>query len=122
MELAKYLRRHPAVSRVNYPGLNTDPGQARNLSLFEGFGGMLSFELRGGAESARELVSRLKLVKEAPSLGGVETLITRPVTTSHSGLSLEDREKLGISESLLRVSVGIEGIEDLIDDFAQALS
>jgi cystathionine beta-lyase/cystathionine gamma-synthase len=83
---------------------------------------MLSFELKGGAEAAREFIRKLNLVQEAPSLGGVETLITRPVTTSHSGLSLQDREQLGITDGLLRVSVGIEGIPDLIDDFAQALS
>jgi cystathionine beta-lyase/cystathionine gamma-synthase len=121
LALAQYLAQHRAVAKVNYPGLNDDPKKVRNLSLFEGFGGMLSFELQGGAEAARTLVSRLQLLKEAPSLGGVESLITRPATTSHSGLSPDDRKKLGISDGLLRVSVGIEGIQDLVEDFAQAL-
>jgi cystathionine beta-lyase/cystathionine gamma-synthase len=118
LELARFLDQHRAVARVNYPGLLPEG----DSDLFEGFGGMISFELMGGAESAREFIRRLKLAQEAPSLGGVETLITRPVTTSHSGLSVEDRESLGISDGLVRVSVGIEGIDDLIDDFAQALS
>jgi cystathionine beta-lyase/cystathionine gamma-synthase len=122
LELARFLEGHPAVSRVNYPGLENGFSNVEDLDRFQGFGGMISFELSGGADAAREFVSMLELAQEAPSLGGVETLITRPVTTSHSGLSSEDREQLGITDGLLRVSVGIEGIEDLIDDFAQALA
>ena len=122
LDVARFLQDHPAVSIVNYPGLGSCPENARNLNLFVGFGGMLSFELEGGAESAREFIRKLNLVQEAPSLGGVETLITRPVTTSHSGLSLQDREQLGISDGLLRVSVGIEGIPDLIDDFCSGIA
>jgi cystathionine beta-lyase/cystathionine gamma-synthase len=101
--------------------LENDPEKTAELSIFGGFGGMISFELKGGAEAARKFIRKLKLVQEAPSLGGVETLVTRPVTTSHSGLCSEDRERLGITDGLLRISVGIEGVEDLIDDFAQAL-
>lgn len=122
LELARFLSDHPAVAVVNYPGLAKRPEGVQKPGLFAGYGGMLSFELNGGTETAREFVRELKLVQEAPSLGGVETLITRPVTTSHSGLSAEDRQHLGISDGLLRVSVGIEGVEDLIEDFAQALS
>jgi cystathionine beta-lyase/cystathionine gamma-synthase len=82
---------------------------------------MLSFELKGGVETAERFMQNTTLPIIAPSLGGVETLITRPVTTSHSGLSPEDRERLGISESLVRVSIGIEATEDIIEDFNQAL-
>jgi cystathionine beta-lyase/cystathionine gamma-synthase len=109
---------------VNYPGLESHPRHARARELFEGFGGMLSFELKGGSEAngaADKFIARLQLPACAPSLGGVETLITRPATTSHSGMSREDRERLGITDSLIRLSVGIEAAEDLIEDFKQAL-
>ena len=87
---------------------------------------MLSFEMKGGTEAskkeaAEKFISRAELPACAPSLGGVETLITRPATTSHSGMSREDRERLGITDSLIRLSVGIEAAEDLIEDFEQAL-
>jgi len=89
--------------------------------LFDGFSGMLSFELKGGVEAAERFIQNTTLPIVAPSLGGVESLITRPVTTSHSGLSKEDLQKQGISDSLIRLSVGIEATEDLIEDFKQAL-
>jgi cystathionine beta-lyase/cystathionine gamma-synthase len=106
---------------VNHPGLESHPRHARARELFDGFGGMLSFELVGGLEAAERMLARLELPISAPSLGGVETLITRPATTSHSGLSPEDRAKLGIGDGLVRLSVGIEATEDLIADFEQAL-
>ena len=79
------------------------------------------FELKGGVEEAQQFISNTTLTISAPSLGGVETLITRPVTTSHSGLSAEDRQRLGISDRLIRLSVGIEATDDLIQDFSRAL-
>ena len=82
---------------------------------------MLSFEIKGGVDSAERFMRRAKLPIVAPSLGGVETLITRPATTSHSGMSREDRARLGITDSLIRVSIGIEATEDIIEDFDQAL-
>lgn len=96
--------------------------------LLSGFGGMLSFRLLdgdgadGAGESAAEaVIGALRLPFVAPSLGGVETLITRPATTSHAGMSPQDRERLGITSDLMRVNCGIEGQQDLIDDFSQAL-
>ncbi len=83
---------------------------------------MVSFEVKGGLEAAQRFVEQTTLAIVAPSLGGVETLVTRPVTTSHSGLSLQERQQLGISDSLIRISVGIEATQDLIEDFDQALS
>jgi cystathionine beta-lyase/cystathionine gamma-synthase len=121
LEIARFLARHPAVARVNYPGLETHARHARANALFDGFGGMLSFELAGGLEAAERMLARLELPISAPSLGGVETLITRPATTSHSGLAPEDRAKLGISDGLVRLSVGIEATEDLVADLGQAL-
>lgn len=121
LRIAQFLEQHEAVETVNYPGLETHPEHRRALDLFDGFSGMLSFELKGGAEAAERFLERVTLPIVAPSLGGIETLITRPVTTSHSGMSPEDRERLGITDGLIRLSVGIESTEDLIEDFMQAL-
>ena len=121
LRLAQFLEKHPRVSHVNYAGLESHPQHARARELFEGFGGVLSFEVTGGVDAAQRVVERVTLPIVAPSLGGVETLITRPVTTSHAGMSAEDRARLGISDGLIRVSVGIEATEDLIADFDQAL-
>ena len=119
--LASFLEAHPAVVRVNYPGLSGHPQYNRAKTLFNGCGGVLSFEVAGDYRVADELISRLKLPVSAPSLGGVETLITRPVQTSHAELSLGERETAGISERLIRVAVGIEAAADLCADFEQAM-
>ena len=89
--------------------------------LFNGYGGMLSFELHSGITGAKKLLENLVLPIQAPSLGGVESLITRPAATTHCGLSKEDRHRIGISEGLIRFSVGIESTTDLIQDFEDAL-
>jgi cystathionine beta-lyase/cystathionine gamma-synthase len=121
LRIAQFLEAHPAVARVHYAGLESHPRYARARSLFAGFGGVLSFELKGPAARADEFAGRVRIPAVAPSLGGVHTLLTRPASTSHAGLSPEDRERLGISDGLLRLSVGIEATEDLLEDFAQAL-
>lgn len=121
LRIAQFLEKHPAVEKVNYPGLESHPAHERAKELFDGFSGMLSFEVRGGIEAAERFMKKTTLPVIAPSLGGIETLLTRPSTTSHSGLSPEDRRSLGISDSLIRMSVGIEATEDLIEDFDRAL-
>jgi cystathionine beta-lyase/cystathionine gamma-synthase len=121
LAISDFLDRHPEVCRVYYPGLSTDKYHRRATELFDGFGGMLSFELKGGEEQARRALKRLKLAADAPSLGGVESLATRPVTTSHSGLSREAQQQQGITDGLIRFSVGIEAAEDLIGDLKQAI-
>ena len=121
LKIAKFLQGHSAIQKVNYPGLDTHPQHARARELFDGFGGMLSFELKGGAAAAQQFMKRTTLPIIAPSLGGVETLLTLPSKTSHSGMSPEDRNALGISDGLIRMSVGIEATEDIIEDFQQAL-
>ena len=121
LRIAQFLEKHAAVSRVNYAGLESHRGHQRARELFEGFSGMLSFELRGGVAAADKFMQRVSIPIVAPSLGGVETLVTRPSITSHAGMSREDRERLGISDSLVRVSVGIEATDELIEDFDQAL-
>ena len=122
LKIAQFLENHPAVAKVYYPGLPTHPRHQRACEFFEGCGGMVSFEVKGGLEAAQSFLEQTTLAIVAPSLGGVETLVTRPVTTTHSGLSLPERQQLGISDSLIRLSVGIEATQDLIEDFDQALS
>jgi cystathionine beta-lyase/cystathionine gamma-synthase len=121
LKIARFLEKHPAVQKVNYPGLESHPAHKRARELFDGFSGMLSFEVKGGLEAAQGFMKKTTLPVIAPSLGGIETLLTRPATTSHSGLDPEDRRRLGISDSLIRLSVGIEATEDIIEDFDQAL-
>jgi len=120
--IAKFLSAHPAVETVNYPGLNTCTGYHLARELFDGFSGMLSFEIKGDVAAADNFIARTRFPISAPSLGGVETLITRPATTSHSGLSPAERKAAGISDRLIRLSVGLEATEDLIDDFDQVLT
>jgi cystathionine gamma-synthase/cystathionine gamma-lyase/cystathionine beta-lyase len=121
LALASFLVGHPAVSAVNYPGLPSHPDHARAAELLSGYGGMLSLRLRGGDPAAIALLDAVRLPYVAPSLGGVESLITRPATTSHADMSPADRDRLGITSDLIRISVGIEDPNDLITDFAQAL-
>lgn len=121
LKIARWLEQHPAVARVNYPGLESHSNHLRACELFDGFGGVLSFELEGGLEAARRFMERVTIPISAPSLGGVETLITRPATTSHSGMSAAERTRTGISDGLVRLSVGLETSDDLIEDFETAL-
>jgi len=121
LRLARFLEGHERVERVNYPGLESHPQHERAMKLFAGCGGVLSFELRGDVEAADRLLDALELPVSAPSLGGVESLITRPARTSHAGLTPEARAAIGVSDTLIRVAVGIEGGEDLCADFAQGL-
>ena len=122
LALARFLAGHPAVAAVHYPGLPSHPDHAHAAKLLSGFGGMLSLRLRGGEGAAEALLGAVQLAYPAVSLGGVETLITRPATSTHAGMSPEDRERLGITSDLVRVSCGIEAQQDLIADFSQALA
>ena len=111
----------PRSPRSTTPGLVSHPDHAHASKLLSGFGGMLSLRLHGGERAAQALMDAVTLAYVAPSLGGVETLVTRPAATSHAGMSREDRDRLGITADLIRVSSGIEGTQDLIGDFVQAL-
>lgn len=122
LKIERFLEQQPSIENVSYAGLESHPRHQRARDLFDGFGGVLSFEIKGGLEAAQRFIDNTTLPIIAPSLGGVETLMTRPATTSHSGMSPEDRQRLGISDSLIRVSVGIEATEDIIEDFEQALN
>jgi cystathionine beta-lyase len=118
--IAEFLERRPDVKRVNYPGLKSHPGHDIARSQMKGFGAMLSFEVDPQVMSASEFMRALRLIHPAMSLGGVESTICDPATTSHRHVPVEARERLGISAGLLRLSVGVEHSDDLIADLQQA--
>ena len=120
--VAEAMVRHPKIARVYYPGLPDFPGHALAKQQMHGFGGMLSIEIKGSAEDATRVADRLRLFALAPSLGGAESLVTQPCTTTHHGLTPEERARRGISDALLRLSIGLEDPADLIADLAQALA
>ena len=122
MELATYLASHKAISAVHYPGLLTHPQHALAAKQMRQFGSLLSFDIAGGKDSARKVVDGLKLVRPAVSLGGPETLICHPASSTHVGVSPEDQVTAGITQGLLRVSVGLESTADVIADFQQVLA
>jgi len=122
LAVARYFESHPAVHRVVYPGLPSHPDHALAEELLTGFGGMVSVVLKDGGPAADRFVSALRLALAAPSLGGVQTLASQPRYTSHAGLTRTEREAQGIPDGFVRLSVGIENVEDLIADFEQALA
>jgi len=121
MTIAQFLTSHPKIERVNYPGLPTHPGHEFIKKQMSGFGGMMSFVLKGGYENVKTFLTSLKLVRLAAHLGAVSTIAGPPRTTSHVELTEKQRAELGIPESLVRYSVGIENAEDLVADIEQAL-
>jgi len=120
MALAQYLAAHPKVKQVIYPGLPTHPQHDLAKRQMNGFGGMLSFDV-GTFEAARQVCNRVKLMALAESLGGVETLISHPATMTHASVPAERRHEIGLTDSMVRISAGIEDPSDLIDDLQQAL-
>ena len=121
LEVAKFLDGHPRVAKVNHPGLESSDSYDRANELLDGTSGMVSFEIDGSVEDANLFMSHLDLFINTASLGGVESLVTRPVQTSHSGMAPEERMAAGIKDELIRLSIGIEDAEDLIADLGQAL-
>ena len=119
--IVELLVRHPAVSKVYYPGLPTHPGHAIARRQQQGFGAMLSFELQGGVENVKALLANLELFSLAESLGGVESLIAHPASMTHAAMDEAARERAGISATLLRLSIGIEEGDDLLRDLALGL-
>ncbi|PTL77858.1 cystathionine gamma-synthase [Vitiosangium sp. GDMCC 1.1324] len=121
MKVAQYLATHPKVQKVTYPGLESHPQHALARKQMKGFGGMMTFDIKGGLESARKFLKTVKIFACAESLGGVESLIEHPAIMTHASVPKETREVLGISDGLIRLSVGIEDAQDLIDDLKHAL-
>jgi cystathionine beta-lyase/cystathionine gamma-synthase len=120
MVLAEFLAAHRKVKKVHYPGLASHPQHTLAKRQMSGFGGLISFEL-GSLEEARVLLNSVQLMALAESLGGVETLISHPATMTHASVPADRRQELGITDALIRLSVGIEDVDDLLEDLAQAL-
>ena len=119
--IARHLQTKPLIRKVYYPGLEDHPGFAIARKQMRNFGGMLSFELDASKNDPHRFLKNLELITPALSLGGVETIICAPVTTSHQKMTDEERAELGITDSLLRLSVGIEDVDDIKADIDQAL-
>ena len=119
--VAEFLERHPKVATVTYPGLPSHPQYAIAKEQMSGFSGMLSFELKGGIPAGRALMNNVKLCSLAESLGGVETMITHPATMTHADVPAEQRHARGLTDGLVRLSVGVEDIDDILADLEQAL-
>lgn len=121
LELATWLEKHPAVERVIYPGLKSHPQHALAKRQMRGFGGIITIEVKGGLKKARRMLERCELFSLAESLGGVESLIEHPAIMTHASVPAANRRRLGISDGLIRLSVGVENVEDLRDELAAAL-
>ncbi|HZH13182.1 MAG TPA: cystathionine gamma-synthase [Archangium sp.] len=121
LKVAQFLATHPKVQKVTYPGLESHPQHALARKQMTGFGGMMTFDIKGGLEAARKFLKTVKIFACAESLGGVESLIEHPAIMTHASVPKETRELLGISDGLIRLSVGIEDAQDLVDDLKQAL-
>jgi cystathionine gamma-lyase len=121
LKVAQFLATHPKVQKVTYPGLESHPQHALARKQMKGFGGMMTFDIKGGLEAARKFLKTVKIFACAESLGGVESLIEHPAIMTHASVPKETRELLGITDGLIRLSVGIEDAQDLVDDLKQAL-
>ena len=119
--VANYLKKQPAVERVYYPGLESHPGHKIARRQMTGFGGVVSFELKGGLEAVKSFLKRIKVFALAESLGGVASLAEHPATMSHASMPPEHRLKVGITDELIRLSVGLENADDLLEDLKKAL-
>lgn len=122
LEVARFLEKHPKVERVYYPGLESHPDYALACRQMNGFGGMISFELKGGMKAGESLMNNVHLATLAVSLGNVDTLIQHPASMTHSGMPPAERLRSGITDGLVRLSVGIEAVADIIADLEQALN
>ena len=122
IKVAKFLEKHPKVAAVHFPGLASHPDYRLAKRQMRGFGGLLAFDMKGGLRAARRFCDRVQLFLLAASLGGVESLVVLPVFTSHTKMSAEELRAAGIVPGTVRMSVGIESAEDLIEDLRQALS
>lgn len=121
LAFATWAAGHPGITAVHYPGLPEHPDHAAAAATLDGFGGMVGLEVKGGVAGAERMLRRLRIAQHAPSLGGVETLVSEPRLTSHAGLSAEERAAQGIPDGFVRISLGLEDVEDLIADFTRAL-
>lgn len=122
LQIAKFLAKHPQVVKIYYPGLDSHPQHELSRRQASGFGGMISFEMRGGLETAKKFLSALRIFALAESLGGVKSLIEHPALMTHVSIPAEQRQKIGISDGLLRISAGIENAGDLVEDLVNGFA
>jgi len=121
MAVAHWAEQHAGIARVHYPGLPSHPDHAHASTVLAGFGGMVGLEVKGGAKATERMLKRLKLITHAPSLAGVETLVSEPRLTSHKSIGADGRSKIGIPDGFLRLSCGIEDAADIISDLEEGL-
>ena len=121
LKIAEFLESHPKVERVIYPGLSSHSQHELAKEQMSGFGGMITFFIKGGLEASRDFLEKVQIFSLAESLGGVESLIEHPAIMTHASVPKEVRESIGISDNLIRVSVGIEDVDDLASDLSKAL-
>jgi cystathionine beta-lyase/cystathionine gamma-synthase len=122
LTIARWAEEHAAVARVHYPGLASHPDHELASRVLDGYGGMVGLELTGGVGAVEDFLTRLQLIRHAPSLGGVESLISEPRLTSHAKQTSEERAAIGIPDGFVRLSCGIEDADDIIADLDQALN
>ncbi len=122
LAFAEWATGHPRINTVHYPGLPDHPDHELASKTLDGFGGIVGLQIKGGGRAASRMLKRLKVATHAPSLGGVETLVSEPRFTSHASMTVKERQEQGIPDGFVRVSVGIEDVEDLIDDFDRSLA
>ena len=121
LKIAKYLEKNPFITKVNHPMLESHPSYQLAKRQTKGHSGIMSFCIRGGKKEATKFMDHLKVIQLAPSLGGVESLVASPVLMTHYMITQEKRDQMGITDSLIRLAVGIESVDDLISDLEQAL-
>jgi methionine-gamma-lyase len=123
MTLAKWLEKHPKVKFVSYPGLESHPEHQMAKEIFtgNGYGGLVSFAINGGIPEAQKVINEMKMAQYAVSLGDLDTLVQHPATMTHGKIVPEERERMGIPDGMIRISVGVENVEDIIADIEQAL-
>jgi len=121
LAVARWAEEQPGITRVHYPGLPSHPEHAHAQEVLNGFGGMVGLEIKGGVKVAERVLKRLKLITHAPSLAGVESLVSEPRLTSHAGMTAEARAAIGIPDGFIRLSCGVEDVEDIIGDLEQGL-
>ena len=121
MEVAQYLEKHPAIAHVNYTGLTSHPDYHTSAKQMRHPGALLSYELKGGIDAGKKFIDKLQVCVRAISLGTLDTLVSHPASMSHMSVAKEERIKFGITDGLIRMSVGIENIADIINDLEQAL-
>ena len=121
MAVAQWADGHSGIAKVHYPGLSSHPDHTFATQVLDGYGGMVALEIKGGVRATEKFLRKLKVITHAPSLAGVESLISEPRLTSHSRMTVEERAKIGIPDGLVRLSCGLEDADDIVADLEQAL-